>query len=78
MAGEASRTLTDQVTHLVAGEVGSKKYQVSGELGKQIMLPEWVEAVWKKSLEGCVLLFVQTCSPQDWIQARTPQDCKNT
>jgi hypothetical protein len=28
MGGEASKTLTDEVTHLIAGEVGSKKYQV--------------------------------------------------
>ena len=28
MGGEASKTLTDQVTHLVAGEVGRKKYLV--------------------------------------------------
>ena len=29
MAGEASRNLTEDVTHLVAGEVGSQKYAVS-------------------------------------------------
>ncbi|XP_063404919.1 DNA topoisomerase 2-binding protein 1-like [Mytilus trossulus] len=52
MGGEASKTLTDQVTHLVTGEVGSKKYQVSGDLGKQIMLPLWVEKVWEKSADG--------------------------
>ena len=54
MGGEASKTLTDEVTHLIAGEVGSKKYQVSGEMGKQIMLPTWIEQIWTKSLEGHV------------------------
>jgi hypothetical protein len=28
MAGEASRSLTDTVTHVIAGEVGSEKYYV--------------------------------------------------
>lgn len=29
MGGTVSRDLTSSVTHLIAGEVGSKKYQVS-------------------------------------------------
>lgn len=29
MGGMVSRDLTSSVTHLIAGEVGSKKYQVS-------------------------------------------------
>lgn len=38
MAGEASRSLTDEVTHLVAGEVGSQKYAVSGSC--VLLLPD--------------------------------------
>jgi len=46
MLGEASKDFHDRVSHLVAGEVGSKKYVVAAELGKSIMTPEWVDAVW--------------------------------
>ncbi|XP_067686474.1 DNA topoisomerase 2-binding protein 1-like [Haliotis asinina] len=49
MAGEVSKDFTDAVTHLVAGEVGSKKYVVAGSLGKHIMMPKWVTAVWEKA-----------------------------
>ncbi|XP_064597636.1 DNA topoisomerase 2-binding protein 1-like [Liolophura sinensis] len=48
MGGEVSKDFTEYVTHLVAGEVGSKKYIVAGGLGKHIMSPEWVEQVWNK------------------------------
>ncbi|XP_033099642.1 DNA topoisomerase 2-binding protein 1-like isoform X2 [Anneissia japonica] len=47
MGGTVSRNFTDVVTHLVAGEVGSKKYHVAVSLNKSVVLPEWVYAVWK-------------------------------
>ena len=46
MSGEASKDFHDRVSHLVAGEVGSKKYSVAAQLGKPIMTPDWVDAVW--------------------------------
>jgi len=46
MFGEASKDFHDRVSHLVAGEVGSKKYVVAAQLGKTIMTPDWVDAVW--------------------------------
>ncbi|XP_053372869.1 DNA topoisomerase 2-binding protein 1-A-like [Mercenaria mercenaria] len=49
MGGNVTRDLTDEVTHLVAGTVGSPKYHVAGSHNKQIMLPKWVDEVWKKS-----------------------------
>ncbi|KAJ8307553.1 hypothetical protein KUTeg_015637 [Tegillarca granosa] len=52
MGGVVSKDFTEHVTHLVAGEVGSKKYQVAGSLGKQIMSPKWIEMVWEKSQDG--------------------------
>ena len=44
MAGEASRSLTDEVTHLVAGEVGSQKYAVSGLC--MLLLPDIMKNLW--------------------------------
>ncbi|TRZ03538.1 hypothetical protein DNTS_032388, partial [Danionella cerebrum] len=38
--------------HLVAGEVGSKKYLVAANLGKPVLLPSWVKACWEKSQDG--------------------------
>lgn len=35
MGGTVSRDLTNNVTHLIAGEVGSKKYQVMYRFGQQ-------------------------------------------
>ncbi|ESO92053.1 hypothetical protein LOTGIDRAFT_233309 [Lottia gigantea] len=49
MGGSVFRDFTDVVTHLVAGEVGSYKYSVAASLKKDIMSPEWVQAVWEKS-----------------------------
>jgi len=46
MFGEASKDFHDRVSHLVAGEVGSNKYIVAAQLGKHIMTPDWVDAVW--------------------------------
>jgi len=46
MFGALSEDFHDRVSHLVAGEVGSKKYIVAAQLGKDIMTPDWVDAVW--------------------------------
>ncbi len=48
MGGTVSKNFTDKVTHLVAGEVGSKKYHVAASFKKPIMLPDWVLACWEK------------------------------
>ncbi|KAK2139102.1 hypothetical protein LSH36_2030g00005 [Paralvinella palmiformis] len=40
MSGEASKDFHQNVTHLVAGEVGSKKYLVAAKLKKKIMSPD--------------------------------------
>lgn len=49
MGGQAYRAFTEDVTHMVAGSVGRKKYQIAGSMEKKIMIPKWVEAVWEKS-----------------------------
>ena len=54
MMGEVSRDFSDGVTHLVAGEVGSKKYLVAANLRKRIMMAEWVEALYKASSDRYV------------------------
>eukprot|EP00058_Branchiostoma_floridae_P012092 XP_002597580.1 hypothetical protein BRAFLDRAFT_82314 [Branchiostoma floridae] len=48
MGGRVAKDFTAMVTHLVAGEVGSKKYHVAVKLGKPIMLPEWIRACWER------------------------------
>ncbi|XP_030623391.1 DNA topoisomerase 2-binding protein 1 [Chanos chanos] len=52
MGGRVYRDLNISVTHLVAGEVGSKKYLVAASMGKPILLPTWVRACWEKSQDG--------------------------
>ncbi|XP_077996567.1 DNA topoisomerase 2-binding protein 1-A-like [Glandiceps talaboti] len=49
MGGSVMGDFTENVTHLVAGEVGSKKYHVAVSLGKPVMLPEWVTHCWDRS-----------------------------
>ena len=49
MMGEVSRDFCETVTHLVAGDVGSKKYLVAANLKKRIMTADWVEALYKAS-----------------------------
>lgn len=49
MGGRVYRDLNVSVTHLIAGEVGSKKYLVAASLKKPILLPSWVKALWDKS-----------------------------
>lgn len=54
MGGRVYLDLNVSVTHLIAGEVGSKKYLVAASLGKPILLPSWVKACWEKSQERFV------------------------
>ncbi|KAM4705108.1 DNA topoisomerase 2-binding protein 1 [Rhinophrynus dorsalis] len=49
MGGCVYRDLNVSVTHLIAGEVGSKKYLVAASLKKPILLPSWVTTLWEKS-----------------------------
>ncbi|XP_036917156.1 DNA topoisomerase 2-binding protein 1 isoform X3 [Sturnira hondurensis] len=51
MGGHVYRDLNMSVTHLIAGEVGSKKYLVAANLRKPILLPSWVKTLWEKSQE---------------------------
>lgn len=47
MGGIVMKDFTSSVTHLVAGEVGSKKYRVACSFNKPILLPEWVYRCWE-------------------------------
>ncbi|XP_037312426.2 DNA topoisomerase 2-binding protein 1 [Pungitius pungitius] len=49
MGGRVYLDLNVSVTHLIAGEVGSKKYLVAASLNKPVLLPTWVKACWEKS-----------------------------
>ncbi|XP_007421791.1 DNA topoisomerase 2-binding protein 1 isoform X1 [Python bivittatus] len=49
MGGRIYRDLNVLVTHLIAGEVGSKKYLVAANLKKPILLPTWIKTLWDKS-----------------------------
>uniref|UniRef100_A0A8C8E8H1 DNA topoisomerase II binding protein 1 n=1 Tax=Otus sunia TaxID=257818 RepID=A0A8C8E8H1_9STRI len=49
MGGCVYRDLNMSVTHLIAGEVGSKKYLVAASLKKPVLLPSWVKMLWDKS-----------------------------
>lgn len=51
MGGRVYRDLNVSVTHLIAGEVGSKKYLVAANLKKPILLPAWIKTLWEKSQE---------------------------
>ncbi|XP_040492740.1 DNA topoisomerase 2-binding protein 1 isoform X3 [Ursus maritimus] len=51
MGGRVYRDLNVSVTHLIAGEVGSKKYLVAANLKKPILLPSWIKTLWEKSQE---------------------------
>ncbi|XP_058499828.1 DNA topoisomerase 2-binding protein 1 isoform X1 [Solea solea] len=62
MGGRVYLDLNVSVTHLVAGEVGSKKYLVAASLGKPILLPTWVRACWEKSQDS---LFRYTDLPTE-------------
>ncbi|XP_045077112.1 DNA topoisomerase 2-binding protein 1-A-like isoform X1 [Coregonus clupeaformis] len=65
MGGRVYRDLNVSVTHLIAGEVGSKKYLVAASLGKPILLPTWVKTCWEKSQDS---LFRYTDLPiEDYL-----------
>lgn len=54
MGGSVYRDLNVSVSHLIAGEVGSKKYLVAASLKKPILLPSWVKALWEKSQQRII------------------------
>ncbi|XP_077158778.1 DNA topoisomerase 2-binding protein 1 isoform X2 [Paroedura picta] len=54
MGGRVYRDLNMSVTHLIAGEVGSKKYLVAANLRKPIVLPSWVKTLWDKSQNSMI------------------------
>uniref|UniRef100_A0A665TAW0 BRCT domain-containing protein n=2 Tax=Echeneis naucrates TaxID=173247 RepID=A0A665TAW0_ECHNA len=65
MGGRVYLDLNVSVTHLIAGEVGSKKYLVAASLGKPILLPTWVKACWDRSQDS---LFRYTDLPiEDYL-----------
>ncbi|KAL4001230.1 calpain-5 [Sarotherodon galilaeus] len=65
MGGRAYSDLNVSVTHLIAEEVGSKKYLVAASLSKPILLPTWVKACWEKSQDS---LFRYTDLPlEDYL-----------
>ncbi|XP_065649740.1 DNA topoisomerase 2-binding protein 1-A isoform X1 [Hydra vulgaris] len=49
MGGDVTNDFTNSVTHLIAQEVGSKKYQVACSRKVPCLLPSWVHFVWDKS-----------------------------
>ncbi|XP_059519892.1 DNA topoisomerase 2-binding protein 1 isoform X1 [Myotis daubentonii] len=57
MGGRVYRDLNVSVTHLIAGEVGSKKYLVAANLKKPILLPSWVNTLWEKSQENTIARY---------------------
>uniref|UniRef100_A0A672J094 DNA topoisomerase II binding protein 1 n=1 Tax=Salarias fasciatus TaxID=181472 RepID=A0A672J094_SALFA len=62
MGGRVYLDLNVSVTHLIAGEVGSKKYLVAASLGKPILLPTWVKSCWERSQEGYVFVLLMLFS----------------
>ncbi|XP_053198705.1 DNA topoisomerase 2-binding protein 1 [Scomber japonicus] len=62
MGGRVYLDLNVSVTHLIAGEVGSKKYLVAASLSKPILLPTWVKACWERSQDS---LFRYTDLPME-------------
>ncbi|XP_008847008.1 DNA topoisomerase 2-binding protein 1 [Nannospalax galili] len=57
MGGRVYRDLNLSVTHLIAGEVGSKKYLVAANLKKPILLPSWIKTLWEKSQENKITKY---------------------
>ncbi|XP_028612628.1 DNA topoisomerase 2-binding protein 1 [Grammomys surdaster] len=57
MGGRVYRDLNVSVTHLIAGEVGSKKYLVAANLKKPILLPSWIKTLWEKSQEKTITKY---------------------
>ncbi|CAI9559811.1 unnamed protein product [Staurois parvus] len=54
LGGCVYRDLNVSVSHLIAGEVGSKKYLVAASLKKPILFPTWVKALWDKSQQRII------------------------
>lgn len=54
MGGKVQKDYTKHVTHLIAGQVGSTKYNVARDLCMPVMLPSWVEHCWKCSLDSSI------------------------
>ncbi|EEC10070.1 topbp1, putative, partial [Ixodes scapularis] len=48
MGGTYMAALTKSVTHVVAGEVGSKKYHAAASRKLPVMQPQWVKLFWEK------------------------------
>lgn len=75
MGGRVYRDLNVSVTHLVAGEVGSKKYLVAASLGKPILLQTWVKACWEKSqdryLSLHISLYITMCAGYKMVYPTT-------
>ncbi|CAO2633794.1 DNA topoisomerase 2-binding protein 1 [Lemmus lemmus] len=57
MGGRVYRDLNVSVTHLIAGEVGSKKYLVAANLKKPVLLPSWIKTLWEKSQENKITRY---------------------
>ncbi|CAL1597241.1 unnamed protein product [Knipowitschia caucasica] len=72
MGGRVYLDLNVSVTHLIAGEVGSKKYLVAASLGKPILLPKWVKTCWEKSQNS---LFRHTDMSTDGYLCPVLQGC---
>ena len=49
MGGEVTADFTSAVTHLIANEVGSKKYIVAANQHIPIVSPSWIKSCWKQS-----------------------------
>ncbi len=61
MLGEVSKDFHEKVTHLVAGEAGSKKYLVAANLNKPIYTAAWVNALFEASGHRSVGSFSDLC-----------------
>jgi len=51
MSGEVVGGLSKKTTHLIAGEVGTNKYNVAYDHGIKVMTADWVLKVWEASLK---------------------------
>ena len=67
MNGRFAESLTEVVTHLVAGAVGSEKYRCAHKHERPIMLPEWVYQSW----EECQNRLVHA-TDEEFDRYRTP------
>jgi topoisomerase (DNA) II binding protein 1 len=69
MGGKVQKDYTRHVTHLIAGHVGSTKYNVARDLGMPVMLPSWVDHCWTAGLDSHIsaldpdILKAHRCPP---------------